>query len=83
MQLQTYQTVIVDTVVYENGILKIPELSNKASEKVHVVIMFQNEDKSTHEKSKSLAGSLHNYARPELIDTETEKIWDDLNNNHR
>jgi len=78
MQLQTYQSVIVDTVVYENSILKIPELSNKVSEKVHVAIHFSTETERTAGKTKTLAGSLQRYARPELIDTETEKIWDDL-----
>jgi len=73
--MNTSPSLIFDTKVLENGIIRIPELENWKDKDIHVVVVLRNENQVQSKKSISLAGSLKQFAKPELIDIETDLAW--------
>lgn len=41
MNLATYPSLMFDTRILEDGIIKIPELKNRSNEDVHIVLVFK------------------------------------------
>ena len=41
MNLQTHQSLMFDTTILENGIIKIPELTNWQKQDVHIVVVLK------------------------------------------
>jgi len=81
MNLATYPSLMFDTRILENGIIKIPELKNRYNQDVHVVVIFKQNKHSENKQSINLAGSLKKYAKPELIENETELAWSTILDN--
>jgi hypothetical protein len=81
MMVNTAPSLIFDTTILENGIIRIPELNQWKNQDIHVVIVFKESTKTTNVRTTSLAGSLKKYAKPDLIDRETEIAWSNLIDN--
>jgi len=81
MIANTAPSLMFDTTILENGIIKIPELNKWKNQDIHVVIVFKESAKSTKTQTTSLAGRLKKYANPDLIDRETEIAWSNLTDN--
>lgn len=75
MIANTAPSLMFDTTILENGIIKIPELKKWQNQDVQVVIVFKESTKSSLTQTTSLAGRLKKYANPGLIDKETEIVW--------
>jgi len=73
--MNTQPSLIFDTVILENGIIKIPELKNWQKQDIHVIIVFKQNIQSKDTKIVNLAGSLKKYANPDLIERETDIAW--------
>ena len=43
MDLQTHQSLMFDTTILENGIIKIPELTNWQQQDVHIVVVLKEQ----------------------------------------
>ena len=78
--VSTLPSLMFDTTILENGTIKIPELKNMQQHDVHVIIVFKP-NKETNTRTKNLAGSLNNYAKPELIEKETDNAWSNIKDN--
>jgi hypothetical protein len=78
MIANTAPSLVFDTTILENGIIKIPELKKWQNHDIHVVIVFKEAPKSSVTQTASLAGRLKKYANPGLIDRETELAWSNL-----
>ena len=78
MSLNTQQSLIFDTTILKDGVIKIPELKIWKDKDIHVVIVFKQPAMVQHNPTKSLAGSLKKYANPDLIETETEIAWSNI-----
>ena len=73
MNLLLNNTIEFDTIILEEGIIKLPELSDRKNENIHIVIEF-TERKQFDNSEKSLAGKLKKYANPSLIEFETKYV---------
>ena len=72
MIFNIHQSLIYDTKILENGIIKIPELESRTNQNVHSVIVFKQDTVHKNETALNLFGSLKKYAKPHLIDNETD-----------
>lgn len=79
MIANTTPSMMFDTTILENGIIKIPELTKWKNQDVHVVIVFKEALKYSVTQTASMAGRLKKYANPGMIDRETEIAWSILN----
>jgi hypothetical protein len=68
----TAPSLVFDTKILGNGIIRIPELKKWQYQDIHVVIVFKEALKSSVVQTASLAGRLKKYANPGLIDRETD-----------
>jgi len=73
--MNIYPTIITETTILKNGIIKIPELEKREKEEIQVIIVFKEKTKNENEKNISLSGKLKKYANPELIEKETDIAW--------
>lgn len=73
--MNTRPSLTFDTVILENGIIKIPELKNWQKQDIHVIIVFKQNIQLKDEEIVSLAGQLNKYANPDLIERETDIAW--------
>lgn len=71
MIANTAPSLVFDTTILENGIIKIPELKKWQNQDIHVVIVFKEAPKSSVTQTASLAGRLKNTSIPALL---TEKL---------
>jgi hypothetical protein len=78
MILAPQPSLVFDTTILENGIIKIPELNKWQNQEIHIVIVFKDKIQQKNVKSASLAGRLNKYANPELIERESEIAWSNL-----
>lgn len=83
MDTTTYPSLVFDTTILENGIIRIPELYGKVNQNIHIVIVFKQNSIISEKKTKSLAGSLKKYANPDLIEKETELAWSNVTDNQQ
>ncbi len=81
MILNTLPSLMFDTTILENGIIKIPELYKWQNQNIHIVIVFKENIQTTTKQSNSLAGRLKKYANPDLIERETEIAWSNILDN--
>ncbi len=75
LNLSTHPSLVFDTQILETGIIKIPELQQWKNEEIHVIVVFKNAEKPKKHKPISMFGCLNKYAKPELIEQETELAW--------
>lgn len=78
MILKTQPSLVFDTTILENGIIKIPELEKMQKQNVHIVIIFNQKETSSSSNNISLSGSLKQYAKPDLIEKETDLAWSQI-----
>jgi len=70
MEIDISQSLVFDTTILEGGIIKIPELTNRQNQNIHIVIVFKQTTQSSEKNITSLAGKLKKYANPSLIENE-------------
>ena len=75
MNLNTQPSLMFDTTILKDGIIKIPELNDLQNQDIHIVIVFKEDIKTQDQQTISLAGVLKKYANPDLIEKETEIAW--------
>jgi hypothetical protein len=81
MDLHTQPSLVFDTKILENGIIKIPELNEWQNQYIHIVIVFKTNEHKSVKQITSIAGKLKKYANPSLIDFETDLAWSNLIDN--
>ncbi|RLD61662.1 MAG: hypothetical protein DRJ05_02140 [Bacteroidetes bacterium] len=81
MNLNTQPSLIFDTTILKDGIIKIPELNIWKDNDIHIVIVFKQKPTTQDKHVKSLAGQLKKYANPDLIEKETEIAWSKIKDN--
>jgi len=81
MSLYTSPSLVFDTTILENGIIKIPELNEWQNKDIHVVIVFKESIRIPVKQKTSLAGKLKKYSNPDLIEKETDLAWSNIKDN--
>jgi hypothetical protein len=75
MNLDTQPSLMFDTTILKDGIIKIPELNNWQGQDIHIVIVFKQNIQNQYKQKISLVGKLKKYANSDLIEKETEIAW--------
>ena len=81
MNLNVLPSLMFDTTILEDGVIRIPDIKEWKNQDIHIIIVFKQNIQTSTKPTTSLAGRLKKYANPNLIDHETDLAWSDITDN--